>query len=103
MKPGSTSVMPVTAEMIGSGDGEKKQDCEPAAGKRWVTKYGEAYRWLKPTLLGDDLYSHEPFCRQVEEAGYSFIFTCKNTTHQPKLVLGTLLICAKLRQVYLWL
>jgi hypothetical protein len=27
------------------------------------------------------LYSHEPFCRQVQEAGYSFIFTCKETTH----------------------
>jgi hypothetical protein len=81
VRPGSTSVMPVIAEMIGNGDGEKKQDCELAAGKRWVTKYGEAYRWLKPTLLGDDLYSHEPFCRQVQEAGYSFIFTCKDTTH----------------------
>jgi hypothetical protein len=28
------------------------------------------------------LYSHEPFCRQVPEAGYSFIFTCKDTTHR---------------------
>ncbi|MDR2802877.1 MAG: hypothetical protein LBB22_01140 [Treponema sp.] len=55
VKPGSTSVMPVMpvmAEMIGNGDGEKKQDCELAAGKRWVTTYGEAYQWLKPTLLG---------------------------------------------------
>jgi hypothetical protein len=31
--------------------------------------------------LGDDLYSHEPFCRQIREAGYSFIFTCKDATH----------------------
>ncbi|MHB9293252.1 hypothetical protein Holit_02373 [Hollandina sp. SP2] len=69
------------AELIGNEEGEKKQDCELAAGKRWLTRYGEAYRWLKPTLLGDDLYSHEPFCRQVQEAGYSFIFTCKDTTN----------------------
>jgi hypothetical protein len=66
VKPGSASVMLV---MLGNGDGEKKQDCELADRKRWVTKYGEAYRWLKPAILGDDLYSHEPFCRQVQEAG----------------------------------
>ncbi|MHB9292520.1 hypothetical protein Holit_01618 [Hollandina sp. SP2] len=73
-----------TGEHLGAAgdeEGEKKQDCELAAGKRWLTRYGEAYRWLKPTLLGDDLYSHEPFCRQVQEAGYSFIFTCKDTTY----------------------
>jgi hypothetical protein len=69
------------AEMIRNGDGEKKQDCELAAGKRWISRYGEAYRHLKPTLLGDDLYSHEPFCRQVVEAGRYFIFTCKDSTH----------------------
>jgi hypothetical protein len=51
------------------------------AAKRWLQSYGQEYGWLKPTLLGDDLYSHEPFCRQVVEAGYSFIFTCKDTTH----------------------
>jgi hypothetical protein len=79
VRPGNTSVM---AEMISNGDGEKKQDCELVAAKRWLERYGEAYRWLKPILLGDDLYSHEPFCRQVKEGGYSFIFTCKDTTHR---------------------
>jgi hypothetical protein len=81
VRPGDTPVMPVMAEMIRNGDGEKKQDCELAAGKRRLGKYGEAYRHLKPTLLGDDLYSHEPFCRQVMETGYHFIFTCKDSTH----------------------
>jgi hypothetical protein len=33
VRPGSTSVLPVTTGMIGSGDGEKKQDCELTAGK----------------------------------------------------------------------
>jgi hypothetical protein len=37
----STSVMPVAAGMIGNGDGEKKQDCELTAGKRWLTSHGE--------------------------------------------------------------
>ena len=81
VKPGEASVLPVMAEMIGNGDGEKKQDCELVAAKRWLQSYGQEYGRLKPTLLGDDLYSHEPFCRQVVEGGYSFIFTCKDTTH----------------------
>jgi hypothetical protein len=63
-----TGDSPVMAEMISNGDGEKKQDSELTAGKRWISRHGEAYRYLKPTLLGDDLYFHEPFCRQVVEA-----------------------------------
>ncbi|MDR0636829.1 MAG: ISNCY family transposase, partial [Treponema sp.] len=27
------------------------------------------------------VYSPEPYCRQVVETGYSFIFTCKDRTH----------------------
>ena len=81
VKPGNSSVLPVMAEMICNGEGNKKQDCELTAAKRWLTSHGQEYAWLKPTLLGDDLYSHEPFCLQVLSAGYSFIFTCKETTH----------------------
>ena len=82
VKPGCTSVLPVMAEMIANGDGAKKQDCELTAAKRWLGGHGEEYAWLNPTLLGDDLYSHEPFCRQVLAAGYHFIYTCKEKTHQ---------------------
>jgi hypothetical protein len=81
VKPGEASVLPVMAKMIGNRDGEKKQDCELVAAKRWLQSHGEAYGWLQPTLLGDDLYSPEPYCRQVVETEYSFIFTCKDTTH----------------------
>jgi hypothetical protein len=63
------------------GTGKRSRTCELAAGKRWISRHGEAYRHLKPTLLGDDLYSHEPFCRPVVEAGRHFIFTCKDSTH----------------------
>ena len=81
VKPGNTSVLPVMAEMIVNGDGEKKQDCELEAAKRWLASHGAEYAWLKPTLLGDDLFSHDPFCRRVLDAGYSFIFTCKDSSH----------------------
>ena len=75
-------MLPVMAEMTANEDGDKKQDCGLTAAKRWLNRHGPEYGWLKPALLGDGLYSHEPFCRQVLEAGYHFIFTCRDKTHQ---------------------
>jgi hypothetical protein len=87
VKPGNTAVLPVAPEMIANTDGagnekdSKKQDCERNAAKRWLAKHAEEYKWLSPTLLGDDLYSNYPFCKEVLEHGYSFIFTCKDDSH----------------------
>jgi hypothetical protein len=77
VKPGSSAVIPVMGEAIRNGDGEEKQDCEHEAGKRWLLAHGQEYRWLKATLLGDDLYSDHPFCERVLQGGMSFLFTCK--------------------------
>jgi hypothetical protein len=82
VKPGSKSVLPVAAEIIRNSDGEKKQDCEIEAGKRWLDAHADEYAWLKATLLGDDLYSNRPFCEKVVEKGMSFIFTCKEESHK---------------------
>jgi len=71
----------VAPEMITNADGDVKQDCERNAAKRWLGKYAEEYRWLSPTLLGDDLYSNHPFCKAVLDHGMSFIFTCKEDSH----------------------
>ena len=32
-------------------------------------------------MLGDDLYAHQPFCRQVLLHGFHFLFTCKPSSH----------------------
>lgn len=81
VKPGNTQVLPVAPEMIINTDGNKKQDCERNAAKRWLAKHADEYQWLSPTLLGDDLYSNYPFCKEVLDCGYSFIFTCKDDSH----------------------
>jgi hypothetical protein len=84
VRPGNTTVLPVAPEMIHNMDGaedSKKQDCERNAAKRWLSKHADEYTWLSPTLLGDDLFSNYPFCKEVLENGYSFIFTCKETSH----------------------
>jgi hypothetical protein len=68
-------------EPIRNADGQEKQDCELKAGKRWLSAHGEEYQWLKATLLGDDLYSNQPFCESVLDKKMSFIFTCKPDSH----------------------
>jgi len=82
VKPGCNKVLPVAPEIIRNSDGEKKQDCELAAGKRWVEAHTDEYKWLKPTLLGDDLYSNRPFCEKIVGKGLSYIFTCKEESHE---------------------
>jgi hypothetical protein len=81
VKPGDTTVLSVMGEMIGNEDGKEKQDCERNAMKRWIHKRADEYRWLKPTLLGDDLFSNYPICTEIEGQGLHFIFTCKENTH----------------------
>jgi hypothetical protein len=82
VKPGSNKVLPVAPEIISNKDGAEKQDCELKAGKRWLEAHAEEYTWLKPTLLGDDLYSNRPICEKITEMGWNFIFTCKEESHE---------------------
>jgi len=46
-------------------DGHAKQDCERAAGKRWLAKHAARVAPHGVTFLGDDLYSNQPFCALV--------------------------------------
>jgi hypothetical protein len=81
VRPGNNAVLPVMAEPITNRDGKEKQDCEHEAGKRWLLAHGKEYQWLKAVLLGDDLYSDQPFCEAVLAQKMSFLFTCKPDSH----------------------
>jgi hypothetical protein len=65
-------------------DGHDKQDCEQMAGKRWMRHHAHALTPHHVTLLGDDLYSKQPFCALALEQGFNFILVCKPDSH-PKL------------------
>ena len=69
-------------EFITPQDGHKKQDCEIAAAKRWLEANAPFCQDLKSTLLGDDLYAHQPFCRRVLLHGLHFVFVCKPDSHK---------------------
>jgi len=79
--PGQPQAIPLRPEFITPQDGHTKQDCEIAAAKRWLQKNGATYSPLKATLLGDDLYSHQPFCRRTLLHDFHFLFVCKPDSH----------------------
>jgi hypothetical protein len=79
--PGHPQAIPLRPEFITPQDGHTKQDCEIAAAKRWLEDNSAQYAPLKATLLGDDLYCHQPFCRRTLLHGLDFIFVCKPESH----------------------
>ena len=80
--PARAEVFALRPEYIAPQDGHEKQDCEIAAAKRWLQANFELYRRHGPvTLLGDDIYAHQPFCRQVLLHDGHFLFTAKPSSH----------------------
>jgi hypothetical protein len=82
--PGQSQVIALPPESIMPQDGHAKQDCERAAGKRWLCAHAAQMAPHGVTFLGDDLYSNQPFCALVLQHRCNFIFTCKPDSH-PKL------------------
>jgi hypothetical protein len=80
--PGRSEVLALPPEYLMPQDGHDKQDCEQAAGKRWLMQHGATLAPHHVTLLGDDLYSKEPFCSLALEQGFNFILVCKPDSHR---------------------
>ena len=80
--PGQKHAISPCPEFITPQDGYMKQDSEIAAAKRWICKHAGKYvvNWI--TILGDDLYSRQPFCEELLELGFHFILVCKQTSHK---------------------
>lgn len=81
VSPGHAQVVSLRPEFITPQDGQLKADCEINAAKRWLAAHATRYSTGNDTLLGDDLYAHQPFCRQVLLHGFHFLFTCKPASH----------------------
>ena len=79
--PGENRVIALEPEFIRPQDGAEKQDCELRAAERWLKRNATRFPagWL--TLLGDDLYCHQPFCDLVLAQHCHFAFTCKPDSH----------------------
>lgn len=79
--PNMKVALPLEPELVIPQDGHEKQDCEQVASKRWISKHGAYYASKGGIILGDDIYSREPICKEIKEAGLGFIFTCKTDSH----------------------
>lgn len=82
VQPANSRVLALPPEIISPQDGREKQDCENAAAKRWLQRWGSLFKTLGAvTLLGDDLYSKQTLCRPMLKAGLNFLLVCKPSSH----------------------
>ena len=79
---GNPQVVALEPEFIVPQDGHEKQDCEIAAAKRWLNQHGDFYARQGVTVLGDDLYSRQPFCQALLDHHLHFILVCKPESHE---------------------
>ncbi len=80
--PDQSAVLPLPPEFLLPQDGTDKQDSELAAAKRWLPRQAEWLQRMKAVILGDDLFSHQPFCELVLDQGLDFILVCKPSSHE---------------------
>jgi hypothetical protein len=81
VQPGNETVISLEPEFIIPQDGHEKQDCEIQAAKRWVEKQGDFYAKRGVTILGDDLFSRQPFCVALKDKHLHYILVCKPDSH----------------------
>ena len=82
MHPDMRQVIPLMPEEIRNTDGTLKQDCEINAAKRLIPAIKKDHPQLGLIIVGDDLFSREPFIKDVLAAGYHYIFTVKADSHK---------------------
>lgn len=80
--PELREVIPLSPEFIRNSDGTNKQDCELNAGKRIVNKIKRDHKMLPIIIVGDGLYSNQPYIKEVTGCGFSYILVAKQTNHK---------------------
>jgi hypothetical protein len=80
--PGKKQIIPLAPEAIKNVDGTDKQDCEINAGKRLIRKIRETHPRLGLIIVGDGLYSKQPFIEDTAALGMSFILVAKPDDHK---------------------
>jgi hypothetical protein len=81
--PTQNDVISLEPEFIKPQDGEKKQDCEIKAAKRWLKDKAAHYPLDRVIVLGDDLYCHQPFAKDIlSKDDWHFVLVCKPDSHK---------------------
>ena len=82
MHPDKRQVFPLAPEEVKNTDGRDKQDCEIEAGKRLVRKIRKSHVKLKIIIVGDSLYSKQPFMEELAEEGMRYVLVVKEDDHK---------------------
>ena len=80
--PTRKHVIPLAPEAVRNTDGQEKQDCEINAGKRILKRMRRNHPKLNKIIVGDGLYSKQPFIEEVKKNRMSFILVAKPTDHK---------------------
>ena len=81
--PGEKRVIALEPEFVSPQDGGEKQDCELRAAERWLARNAKRFAPGSLTLLGDDLYCHQPFCEFVTDHQRQQIWRYRYATRVP--------------------
>jgi len=81
VSPEYNQVLPLMPEFIRNEDGTQKQDCELNASKRWLKRFNKLFEEYQIVILGDDLFSREPFITATLEQNHHFILVAKESSH----------------------
>jgi len=82
MHPDKKQVIPLMPEEIRNTDGSKKQDCEVNAGKRLIKALKKDHPRLGLIIVGDGLFSKQPFITDVLKEGMHYIFVVQPDDHK---------------------
>jgi hypothetical protein len=82
INPELRQVLPLAAQFIHKQDGATKQDCETNAGKRLVAALRREHPQLKAVLVGDSLYSTQPFIATITAHRFSYLLVAKPDDHK---------------------
>ena len=80
--PDHSVVIPLAPEPIQRQDGEKKNDCERNAARRWLVRFREDHPDLKVIVTEDGLSSNAPHIRDLMSADVRFILGVKPGDHK---------------------
>jgi hypothetical protein len=80
--PDKPQVIPLAPEAVTNTDGLEKQDCESNAGKRLIKKLHKTYPLLPLIIVGDSLYSKQPFIQDTGKEAMRYVLVAKETDHE---------------------
>jgi len=82
INPELRQVLPLAPQFIHKQDGAAKQDCETNAGKRLVAALRAEHPQLKAVVVGDSLYSTQPFIATLRAHRFSYLLVAKPDDHK---------------------